>query len=388
MIDLKKEIEALTPGLIELRRDFHRHPEVGTQEFRTAQKIEDYLNDLGIETTRYCGTGIVGLLKGGKPGKTLCLRSDIDALPVQEETGLPFASENPGVMHACGHDGHMSCLLTTAKLMSQHKDEITGDILFLFQTNEEDAGAQDMIDAGALANPKPDAIMGMHLWAYTKSGYIGMVPGALMASSWYFKLTIHGKGGHGGSPHSCINPIDCAMHVLQAFQTFHTLENNCQDPTTITVGKLQAGRFNIIVPDDCLMEGSIRCLHTKDAEVRERIREMIDGVCKTYRCTYDLEYKCGNSLLNNDPEMTKMVIEASDEVLGKDHVDDTCATMIGEDFAEFLNVVPGAFFFMGVADHEKGTDYEHHNCKFNIDEDVLPKAVEMQCTLIRKYLGF
>ena len=387
-MELRKEIEELTPRLIELRRDFHRHPEIGLREFRTAGIIEEELKKLGMETRRCCETGVIGLLKGGQPGKTLCLRSDIDALPVKEETGLPFASENPGVMHACGHDGHISCLLTTAAIMSRHKDEIPGNILFLFQTNEEDAGAQAMIDAGALDDPRPDAIMGMHLWSYVKSGYIGVVPGALMASSWYFSLNIHGKGGHGGSPHSCINPIDCAMHVLQAFQSFHTLENNCQDPTTITVGKLRAGEFNIVVPDDCLMEGSIRCLHTHDADVRKRVEEMIDGVCRTYRCAYDLEFKCGNSLLNNDPEMTDMIIKASEEVLGTGRVDSGVATMIGEDFAEFLNVIPGAFFFMGVGDHDKGTDYEHHNCRFNIDEDVLPKAVEMQCTLVRKYLGF
>ena len=387
-MDLKKEIVELTPNLIALRRDFHAHPEVGTQEFRTAQKIEDELKSLGMEVRRCLPTGVIGVLKGGKPGKTLCMRSDIDALPVQEETGLPFASENPGVMHACGHDNHMACLLTTARLMANHRDEIPGTIVFLFQTNEEDAGAQDMIDAGALDNPRPDAIMGMHVWSYTKEGWIGIVPGALMASSWYFKLTIHGKGGHGGSPHSCINPIDCAMHVLQAFQTFHTLEMDAKKPTTVTVGKLQAGEFNIVVPNDCLMEGSIRCLHNDDEAVRERIRELIDGVCKTYRCTYDLEYKCGNSLLDNDPEMTKMVIDVADEVMGPGHIDDGCATMIGEDFAEFLKVVPGVFFFMGIADHEKGTDYEHHNCRFNAPETVLPKAVEMQCTLIRRYLGF
>ena len=387
-MELKKEIEELTPRLIELRRDFHRHPELGLREYRTSGIIEDELKRLGMETRRCHGTGVIGLLRGGKPGNTLCLRSDIDALPVKEETGLPFASENEGVMHACGHDGHISCLLTTAAIMSRHKDEIPGNILFLFQTNEEDAGAQAMIDEGALDDPRPDAIMGMHLWSYVRSGYVGVVPGPLMASSWYFKLNIHGKGGHGGSPHSCINPIDCAMHVLQAFQTFHTLENNCQDPTTITVGKLQAGEFNIVVPDDCLMEGSIRCLHTRDKEVRDRVAEMIDGVCKTYRCTYDLEFKCGNSLLNNDPALTEMIVEASGEVLGENRIDPGVATMIGEDFAEFLNVVPGAFFFMGVGDHAKGTDYEHHNNHFNIDEDVLPKAVEMQCVLTRKYLGF
>lgn len=388
-MDLKKEIAELKDELIELRRDFHRHPEIGLSEFRTAQIIEDYLKALGLEVRRCLATGIIGVLKGGKPGKTLTLRSDIDALPVEEMTGLPFASENPGFMHACGHDGHMSVMLIVAKILAKHREDITGTVVFLFQTNEEDAGAQDMIDAGALDNPKPDAIMGMHLWSYLPSGSIGIIPGPIMASSYYFKLKIIGKGGHGGAPHSCINPIDCAVHVWQAFQAYHTLENNSLKPTTITVGKFQAGQFNIVIPETCELEGSVRCLHTDDAKVRERIREIIDGVCKTYRCTFELEFKCGNTILDNDEGMAEMIREAGAEILGKDKViTKDVGVMIGEDFAEFTRVVPGAFYFFGVADEAKGTHYEHHNAKFNIDEEVLPSVVEMQVSLARKYLGF
>ena len=388
-MDLKKEIMELKDELIELRRDFHRHPEIGLSEFRTAQIIEDYLKALGLEVRRCLETGVIAVLKGGKPGKTLMLRSDIDALPVQEMTGLPFASENPGFMHACGHDGHMSVMLIVAKILAKHKEEINGTLVFLFQTNEEEAGAQDMIDAGALQNPKPDAIMGMHLWSYLPSGSIGIVSGPIMASSYYFKLKIIGKGGHGGAPHSCINPIDCAVHVWQAFQAYHTLENNSLKPTTITVGKFQAGQFNIVIPETCELEGSVRCLHTDDARVRERIREIIDGVCKTYRCSFELEFKCGNTILDNDEEMAEMIRETGAEILGKDKViTKDVGVMIGEDFAEFTRVVPGAFYFFGVADEEKGTHYEHHNAKFNIDEDVLPSVVEMQVSLARKYLEF
>lgn len=388
-MDIQKDIAALQEELIALRRDFHRHPEIGKSEFRTAQIIEDYLTALGMEVRRCLETGVIGVLKGGKPGKTLMLRSDIDALPVQEMTALPFCSEVPGMMHACGHDGHMSAMLIAAKILAAHRAEISGTIVFLFQTNEEDAGAEDMILDGALENPRPDAIMGMHLWSYLPSGSIGIIPGPIMASSYYFKLTITGQGGHGGAPHTCVNPIDCAVHVWEAFQAYHTLENNSLHPTTITVGKFQAGQFNIVIPDTCLLEGSVRCLHTDDEKVRVRLREMIEGVCKTYRCSFELEFKCGNTLLDNDEQLAEMIRETGAQVLGKDKViTKEVGVMIGEDFAEFTRRVPGAFYFLGVADEKKGTHYEHHNARFNIDEDVLPKAVEMHVTLAKKYLGF
>lgn len=388
-MDLKNEIAALKDELIELRRDFHRHPELGLSEFRTAQIIEDYLKALGLEVRRCLGTGVIGVLKGAKPGKTVTLRSDIDALPVEEMTGLPFKSENPGVMHACGHDGHMSVMLIVAKILTAHREELPGTVVFLFQTNEEDAGAEDMIQAGALENPKPDAILGMHLWSYLPSGSIGIIPGPIMASSYYFKLKIIGKGGHGGAPHNCINPIDCAVHVWEAFQAFHTLENNSLHPTTVTVGKFQAGQFNIVIPEICEMEGSVRCLHTDDEQVRNRLREMIQGVCTTYRCKFELEFKCGNTILDNDEELAEMIRSTGAEVLGQDKViTKEVGVMIGEDFAEFTRKVPGAFYFFGVNDEKKGTNYDHHHAKFNIDEDVLPSVVELQVTLARKYLGF
>ena len=386
-MDIEKEAAELRDELIALRRDFHRHPELGLNEHRTSGIVEQYLKDLGLEVRRCAGTGVIGVLKGGKPGKTMMLRCDIDALPVTEETGLPFASENPGVMHACGHDGHTSMHMITAKLMAKHREEIKGTLVFLFQTNEEDAGAELMINDGALDNPKPDAVFGFHLWSPIPVGKIGIVPGPIMASSYYFKLTIHGVGGHGGAPHTAINPIDAAGHVLSAIKTLHTLELDSTKPTVISVCKIHGGTKEIIVPDDVEMEGSIRCLHDGDAKVRERFAELCKNVCAAYRCTCDVEFKCGNTLLNNDEALAGMVKEVGEELLGKENVTThDISVMLGDDFAEFSNRLPGVYYFIGTRSEAAGSTYEHHNPHFNIDEESLIIGVKMQASLIQKYL--
>ena len=223
-MEIKEEVRQATEELVALRRDFHSHPELGFREERTAGIVERYLKDLGLRVRRCAGTGVIGVLEGALPGRTLLLRSDMDALPVQEQTGLSFASQTPGVMHACGHDGHTAVLLLAAKLLSRRRDQLAGKLVFLFQPNEEVAGAEEMIQQGALEDPRPDAVCGMHLWTPLPTGVVGITPGPLMASSYYFKVTIHGVGGHGGAPHTAINPIDAAGHVLEAIKTFHTLE--------------------------------------------------------------------------------------------------------------------------------------------------------------------
>lgn len=387
-MDIKKEVLGLKEELIALRRDFHRHPELGLQEVRTAQIIEDYLKELGLKVRRCTDTGVIGVLEGGLPGKTLMLRCDIDALPVTEETGLAFASENCGVMHACGHDGHSSMHLITAKLLASHREELKGTVVFLFQTNEEDAGAEIMIEAGALADPKPDAVLGFHLWSPIPTGRIGVVAGPIMASSYYFKLTIHGKGGHGGAPHTAINPIDAAGHVLTAIKTLHTLEFDSTKPTVISVCKIHGGNKEIIVPDDVEMEGSIRCLHDGDEAVRARFKELCEDVCKAYRCSCDVEFKCGNTLLNNDEALAAMITEVGEEVLGKGNViSRDVSVMLGDDFAEFTHRVPGAYYFIGTRSEEAGSIYEHHNPHFTIDEESLSLGVELQANLVMRYLG-
>ena len=227
---IRSEIRALSHELVSLRRDFHAHPELGFCERRTAKIVEDYLLSLGLEVTRCAKTGVVGLLRGTASGKTIMLRCDMDALPIEEQTDLPFKSLNPGVMHACGHDGHVAMLLVAAKVLSRHRAEFSGTIKFVFQPNEEEAGAGLMIAEGVLENPTCDAAFGLHLWSPISTGKIGIVSGPIMASSYYFKLTISGKGGHGGAPHTAINPIDVATHVLEAIRSFQTSENNALDP--------------------------------------------------------------------------------------------------------------------------------------------------------------
>ncbi|MBR4073952.1 MAG: amidohydrolase [Firmicutes bacterium] len=386
-MDIRSEVKKLEPDMIELRRKFHRHPELGLHEVWTSGEIESYLKDLGLDVRRCTEIGVIGVLKGGQPGKTILLRCDIDALPVTENTGLPFASEYPGVMHACGHDGHTALHLTTARLLASHREEIKGTVIFLFQTNEEDAGAELMIEAGAL-DDKPDAVCGFHLWSPLPTGTIGLIPGPIMASSWYFTLTIHGQTGHGGAPHKAINPIDTAAHVLNAIKTLHTSELDSTKPTVIAVGQIHGGVKEIIIPESVEIQGSIRCLHDGDQEVRDRFRQLVTAVCTAYRCTCDIEFKCGNTLLNNDKEMTRLAARAAEKVVGADHIlTENVAVMLGDDFAEFSNRVPGVYYFIGTRNEAVGSVYEHHHPRFTIDEASLAIGVQMQAELVMDYLS-
>lgn len=387
-MSIKDEIKSLNSELIELRRDFHLHPELGLHEVRTSGIVEKYLKDLGLEVRRCTETGVIGVLRGKGEGKTVMLRCDIDALPVEEKTGLEFASQNKGVMHACGHDGHTSMMLIAAKILAAHKDKINGNIVFLFQPNEEEAGAEEMIKHGALENPKPDAVCGLHIWSYVPTGKIGIVYGPIMASSYYFKIKITGRGGHGGSPHLVISPIDAAGHVLSAINSFHTYEQNSLKPTVISVGKIHAGQKEIVIPDELEMEGSIRCLHDDDEQVRNRFKELVEATCKAHRCECEIEFVCGNTLLNNDDTMTKLVIDTAEKVVGKENIQmKDVSVMLGDDFAEFSRRVPGVYYFLGTGNPEKKTNYDHHNCRFNIDEDSLPIGVEMHVRNALAYLG-
>lgn len=388
-MDIKKEIKSIEQEVIELRRDFHRHPELGFKEFRTSGIIKEYLEKLNLDAILECsGTGVIGILKGGKPGKTAMIRGDIDALPIQEDSGEPFSSENPGVMHACGHDGHTAMLLGMAKIFAAHREEISGTIVFLFQPNEEDAGAQIMIDDGAIEMAQnPDAIFGSHIWSEFPLGTIGVYPGPVMASSYYFKIKIHGKGGHGGTPHSAINPIDAATYVLAAIKSYHTLEQNVFKPTVITCCMIHAGVKEIIVPETLEMEGSIRCLHDEHEQVHARFKEMVEQACNLCRCTCDIELKCGNSLLSNDEALYELAKETAEEMVGLEKViTKGIAMMGGDDFAEFLRYAPGFYFFFGMGDSEKGSDVDHHHPKFRVHEDALAIGMEMQMKLVMKYL--
>src|SRR5690554_2811130 len=335
-MNIREEIKELKEELIALRRDFHQNPELGLQEFRSQERIINYLKECGLEVKKMAKTGVVALLKGDIPGPTLLMRADMDALPIEEENDLPFKSQNKGVMHACGHDGHMSMLLIAAKILSNNRKSLKGNIKFVFQPNEEDACAHIMVEEGVLENPKVDAAVGIHLWSPIETGKIGIAAGPIMASSEYFEVKIKGKGGHGGAPHQTIDPILCASNIMQQVQSIQSRNiDMINEPTTITFGRVKGGDFPIIIPETAELAGSIRCLHGNLDRIKELFERKIKSQCESDETTYELTYKCGNRLLSNDLEMTKLVKESATKIVGKENIESNIAVMLGEDFAEF-----------------------------------------------------
>ena len=387
MMTIDREIESLKDELVRLRRDFHQHPELGFQEVRTSGIVADHLASCGLEVRRgVARTGVVGLLEGREPGPTLMIRADMDALPIQEENEVPYRSVHDGRMHACGHDGHTAMLMIAARILANRRDQLKGRIKFVFQPNEEDAGAQQMVDEGVLDGPRVDAVLGLHLWSQLPPGTLAVAPGPIMASSDYFKLTIHGRGGHGGAPHGAVDPILCATAVVQSVQGIQTREVDAFNPTVITFCRIQAGTSPIIVPDRIELEGSIRCLYEGAEDIHERFRRIAEGICAAHRTTFDLEIVRGNSLLANDRRLAGWVAEVGERVAGPGRVERSIKMMVGEDFAEFVKDRPGVFYFVGSGNAAKGTCHPHHHPRFNIDEDVLPLGVAMHVNTALEFL--
>lgn len=381
MDEIKKEVESLERELISLRRDFHMHPELGYEEVRTSQIVFDYLKELGLEVKRVAKTGVVALLKGDKPGKTVMLRADMDALPQNEKTDLPFASVNKGIMHACGHDGHTAMLMVAAKILSNHKDQLNGNVKLVFQPNEEEAGALDMINEGVLEQPKVDAAFGIHLWTPLKSGEVGLAEGPVMSAMEEFKLEIIGRSGHTGSPHTAIDPIIASANIIQSLQSIQTREINPLSPIAIMVGKIVGGTGTNIIADKVEIGGTIRFLF-EDEEIEkkallEKFERVIKGISDAMNVEYKLQFIPSNSSLLNDGKMVPYIRKASIATFGVDDNFVEYRCMAGEDFSEFSQRVPSVFYFLGVGNPEKNTEYPHHHEKFDIDEDILKYGVEM-----------
>lgn len=390
MDNIKREIAELEKELIDLRRDFHMHPELGYQEFRTSGIVADYLEKLGLEVSRVAKTGVVGLLRGGAgEGKTLMLRADMDALPVQEETGLPYASQVPGVMHACGHDGHVAIQLIVAKILAAHKDEIKGNIKFVFQPNEEEAGALDMINEGVLDNPKVSAALALHLWSPIKSGKIGLSSGPILGTTEEFELKIIGKSGHTATPQTAVDAILGAAKVVDAVQSLGTREFDPMLPIAIMFGKIHGGSARNIISDCVELGGTIRFLFP-DEKVNKPIvlaafERAIKGTCDSLNLRYELKYIPSNPSLFNDAAMVELVKKAANETYGTISNIEDYRSLAGEDFAEFSQRVPSVMTWIGISDIEKKSYYPQHHPKFNIDEDVMKYGVELQ---IRSALAF
>lgn len=388
-MQVKKQVQQLRAELIELRRDFHRHPELGLEEFRTSDRVTTYLENLGLDVNRIGKTGVVGLLRGDNTGKTLMLRADMDALPIQEQNEVPYKSIYDGKMHACGHDGHMAMLLIAAKILSLYKEKINGNIKFLFQPNEENGYAGYLIDQGVLENPQVDAACGIHLMSAIETGKIGIESGPVMAGMHAFNLIVKGKGGHTGFPQESIDPIITAADIIQTTQIIQTREIDVLKPTLIGFGKIKGGTTSNVIPDKVEIKGTIR--HLYDAQIESethpcnKFERIVKNICNAHGAEYDLKYISSHSTVINDPEMTRMVKTVAENVISTKTNILPFVTMIGEDFCEFANRVPSAFYFIGAGNKEIGADYPHHNPCFNIDEDSLSIGVEMH---VRTALSF
>lgn len=375
------QLESYREELIALRRDFHQYPELGFEEHRTADVIDAYLKALGLQPRRLAGTGVVALLEGTRPGPVLMLRADMDALPVTEANTVDYASRNPGVMHACGHDAHMAMLLVAAKVLARHRDRIEGTIKFVFQPNEEIAGALDMIEAGVLENPTVDAVMGIHVWTPVASGTIGITAGPVMGGLDVFRMIIHGKGGHTGVPEDAIDPVLAAANLIQTVQMIQTREISDLKSTIIMFGRICGGTKSNIIPDKVELEGSIRFLYKggpdSEEQPTERFIRIAEQVCRTHRCTCDIDIVHENIPLINDPAMVALARRTAAEVFGDRRAVVDNQTIASEDFSEFSERVPGVFMFLGAGNAAKGTTVSHHNPHFDIDEDVLLNGVAM-----------
>ncbi|OQY22513.1 MAG: peptidase M20 [Anaerolineaceae bacterium 4572_32.2] len=388
-IDFKSQAESLREQLVAWRRDFHAHPEIGFQEHRSAGIIAEQLRELGYQVqTGVAHTGVVGLLEGKQPGTVVMARFDMDALPIAEENETDYVSQNPGVMHGCGHDGHMAIGLGVAALMAQRRDEIAGTLKLVFQPGEEGMnGAEVMMREGVLEKPRPDVVLVTHVWNDAPVGTIDATPGAVMAAAERWHCAIRGKGGHGAQPQRTVDPIVVAAQVVVALQTIVSRNVGPLETAVVTVGQIRGGDAFNVIPSQVQMEGTIR---TYDPQVREtvlrRVREVIEGVAAACGAEAELKITPLTPAVVNDAEAVKVVRAAARAVVGPENVFSGKQTMGSEDAAFFLREVPGCYFFLGSANAERGLDAPHHNPRFDFDEGALPLGLAVMMNALGHYL--
>ena len=388
------------------RRDIHEHPELGNNEYRTAKLIADHLRSLGIEVKEGVGkTGVVGILKGAKSGPCIALRADMDGLPLVERVDLPFASkvkstyngQEVGVMHACGHDTHVAILMSVAEILAAMKNELKGSVKFVFQPAEEgppegeEGGAPLMIKEGVMDNPKVDVIFGLHIESFIEAGQIHYKPGAFMASSDWFTIKVKGKGSHGSQPWLGVDPISIAAQITEALQTIVGRQMELvKAPVVITVGKIHGGIRNNIIPDDCIMDGTIRTLDSKmQQDVQQRIKITATKIAEAWGATSEVSFDAKTLVTYNTPDLVKKMLPSLQSAAGVDNVIERNWVTGSEDFSFYGTKAPSFFFYLGGM--PKGNDPEkappHHTAQFYVDDAGMKTGIKAFLNLVFDYMN-
>lgn len=406
----QKTIESLFPKLVEIRRDLHSHPELSNEEARTSKSVEAHLRSLGITDIRtgVAKHGIVAILKGDHEGPCVAVRADMDALPIKELRSTPYRSQVPGVMHACGHDVHTTCAMGVAELLSKHRDLLHGSVKFLFQPAEEampatfkgDWGAKQMVAEGAMENPKPAAVFGLHTTAvvqpagitddevhYLKAGQIGYTPGIDNANSDRFHIIIQGKMAHGSAPHKGVDAIAIASEAVMALQMIKSRQTNTRQPLVISIGTIHGGDRENIIAEKVELGGTVR---TYDAKFRDGIiqqmHRILKGITSAHGATYEMEYRKTYPSIQNNLDLVAATLPAFKRLCGEKNVIELTPGMGGEDFSYFAQIVPGFYFRLGVANEEKGIIHGGHTPLFDCDEDAIKTGVATMAAAVCDFL--
>ena len=386
MVSVRELVQKQKERIVRIRRELHQIPEPAYTEKKTSAAVAEHLKAAGLEVrTGIARYGVAGLLSTGRPGPTLMIRADMDALPLREQTGLSFSSTHTGAMHACGHDAHMAMVLGAAFVLGGMKDTLQGNIKFIFQPAEEGpGGAKPMIEEGVMENPKVDYAVGCHLWPGGPEGTIGMKAGTIMAAMNRFDIRIIGSQGHGAMPHLCVDALDVGTQVVNALQRIVSRQMNPLQPTVVSVGAFHAGTAFNIIPGEAELSGTTR---TFDLEVwnswETRMRKILHGVCDSMGARFELHFEFGYPPTINDPFMTDLVRRCAEDVVGPEKIFEPEPTMGGEDMSYYLQRAKGCFFFLGVG---RPGGAPLHNSMFDFNEDVLPLGVETYCRIAQALL--
>ncbi|UCZ52741.1 M20 family metallopeptidase [Bacillus shivajii] len=378
---VKGQGEQVFQEVLEIRRHFHQHPELSGEEYETSKKVQETLDSYGIPyKTGYAKTGVLGVIEGGKPGKTVALRADMDALPIEEENTHEFVSKVTGKMHACGHDAHTAMLLGAGKILNEMKDEIPGKVLLVFQPSEEITpigGAKPMMEDGVFDEHQPDAIFAQHVWPDLPVGQIGALPGPMMGASDRFKIVIEGAGGHASMPHQTVDAIIVANAVMTNLQTIVSRNVDPVDSAVLTIGKIEGGsRYNVIA-DKVVIEGTIRTYKPKTKEmVKNRFHQIVNGVTEAMDAKATIEYYDGYPATVNDPTWAEHIQQTAVSMYGTEATPEVEPSLGGEDFSRFLLKYPGAYFWLGTALPGVEKQKPLHDPEFKIDENALSYGTE------------